>query len=134
MAMGTRNKRMETVAPTPTPGRARRILFGTFKWCRISVLLLVLVVISLGLFLNQFGLPVSFQQRIVDQALARGWDLKFSRLRLRWYRGFVVENMALSRTNAAAGPYIFVETADLEPNLDALRHFRLALDAVRLEG
>jgi hypothetical protein len=130
--MGARKKKKEAAAPKPAPGRARRIFFVAFKWFRISVLLLVLVVVLLGLFLNQFGLPVSFQQRIVQQARARGWDLEFSRLRLRWYRGLVAEDVSLSRTNSSAGPYLFMEAADLDPNLEALKQFRFQLDGVRL--
>jgi hypothetical protein len=132
--MGARKENENAAAPKSAPGRARRIFFIAFKWFRISVLLFILVVVLLGLFLNRFGLPVAFQQRIVEQARARGWDLEFSRLRLRWYRGLVAENVSLSRTNTSAGPHIFVETAELGPNLEALKQFRFQLDSVRLAG
>lgn len=132
--MVVRKKKEKATAPKPAPRRIRRVFWVAFKWCRISVLLALLVVVLLGLFLNRVGLPVSFQQRIIEEARARGWALDFSRLRLRWYRGFVAENVALSRTDASVGPYIFVETAELDPNLEALRHLRLQLDGVRLAG
>jgi hypothetical protein len=132
--MGSRKETENNAAPVPASGCARRIFFVAFKWVRISTLLLLLVVVVLGLFLNRFGLPVSFQRQIRESAKARGWDLEFSRLRLRWYRGLVAENVALFPTNASTGPHFFVETAELDPNLRALRHFRLQLDAVRLNG
>jgi len=132
--MACLGKSSDAAAPPSRAGRALQIFVITFKWCRITLLLLILVVIVLGLFLNKVGLPVSFQQRLTDRARAQGWDLQFSRLRLLWYRGLVAEDLALSRTNAADGPHLFVHQAELKPSLKALVGRRFVLDGAKLSG
>jgi hypothetical protein len=118
------------------PGRRRgwRIFFTTFKWCRIAVLLLVLVVLVFGLFLNHVGLPEWLEQRVEGQFEATGWEVKFSRLRLRWYHGIVAEHLQLQRTNTHNGPHLFLENAEFRLNWKALQHLDLEADSVMLEG
>ena len=103
-------------ATKPARRRAWRIFFTTFKWCRISVLLFLLVVLLLGLFLNHVGLPGWLERRISDQLRAKGWEMKFSRLRLRWYRGIVAENLQLQRADASDGPHLFVQAVEFRLN------------------
>src|SRR5215510_6646216 len=100
--------------PKPKPARRRiwRILLTTFKWCRIAVLLIVLVAILLSLFLNDVGLPPWLEKRVEDQFRAKGWEMKFSRLRLRWYRGIVAEDLQLERINSQEGPHLFVQSTE----------------------
>src|SRR5262245_2790976 len=87
--------------------RGRRYFFTTFKWCRITILLAVFVAIILGLFLNHVGLPEWVEIRLRKRIAAQGWDIQFSRLRLRWYHGIVAEDLQLHRTNTLAGPNVF---------------------------
>jgi hypothetical protein len=123
-------------APATPPARRRgwRILLTTFKWCRISLLLLLLVVIVLGLFLHHVGLPDWLERRVEAQFRAHGWDVKFSRLRLRWYHGIVAEDLQLQRTNTFAGPHVFLPTAEFRLNSKALRRLALEADSVMLRG
>ena len=132
-------------APPASPGKkprlpkrprsfAWRAFFTTFKWCRITVLLAAFTVIILGLFLNHVGLPDWLERRIEEQFRAQGWELKFSRLRLRWYHGIVAENLQLQRTNTLDGPNLFLQTAEFSLNWKALRHLDLEARSVRLNG
>jgi hypothetical protein len=122
--------------PIAKPARRRgwRVFFTTFKWCRISVLLFVLVVIVLGLFLNHVGLPDWLEQRVEEQFRASGWEVKFSRLRLRWYHGIVAEDLQLQRTNTLNGPHLFLQRAEFRLNSKALQHLDLEADSVLLRG
>src|SRR5688572_28507953 len=122
--------------PVTKPARRGgwRIFFGVFKWCRVSLLLLLFVVIILGLFLNRVGLPAWLERRVEEQFQASGWDLQFSRLRLHWYNGIVAEDLQLQRTNATNGPHLFLQTAEFRLNGKALRHLRLEADSVMLKG
>lgn len=111
-----------------------RMFFTTFKWCRISILLFIFVVIILGLFLNHVGLPEWLERRVEDQFRKSGWEMKFSKLRLRWYHGIVADEVQLQRTNVLAGPSLFLQTAEFRLNWKALRHLDLEADSVMLKG
>jgi hypothetical protein len=104
----------------------------TFKWCRISVLLFVFIVLILGLFLNHVGLPDWVESRLERRIAEQGWDVKFSRLRLRWYHGIVAEDLQLHRTNHLSSPYLFLRSAEFRPNWKALLRFRLESEGVAL--
>ena len=124
---------------TPRPSKrprslAWRAFFTTFKWCRVAVLLLLLTVIVLGLFLNHVGLPGWLERRIEDQFRASGWELKFSKLRLRWYRGIVAEGLQLQRTNTVSGPQLFLQNAEFRLNWQAFRKLDLEANGVLLNG
>ena len=41
----------------PAPSRRMRVVRQLFRWCRVTVLLLVLFTLLAGLFLNRVGLP-----------------------------------------------------------------------------
>ena len=55
--------------PATKPARRRgwRIFFAIFKWCRVSLLLLLFAVVILGLFLNRVGLPEWLERRVEEQ-------------------------------------------------------------------
>ena len=114
--------------------RGWRAVLTTFKWCRITLLLLLFVVIILGLFLDRVGLPDWLERRVVDQFRANGWELQFSRLRLRWYHGIVAEDLQLRRTNTFNGPHLFLRAAEFQLNWKALRHLDLEARGVMLAG
>ena len=120
--------------PQPARRRGWRIFLVTFKWCRISLLLLLLVIIVLGLFLNHVGLPDWLERRVEDQFRANGWEMKFSRLRLRWYHGIVAEDLQLQRTNNFNSPHLFLQAAEFQLNWKALRHLDLEASGVTLKG
>lgn len=130
---------MSDDAPKPKPtkkprSRGWRILIACFKWTRVAILLALLGLVVLGLFLNRVGLPDWVHRRIVAQMEEKGWDMQFSRLRLRWYRGIVADQLQLSRTNTMTGPNLFVESAEFRLNARALRSFDLQANSVLLSG
>ena len=121
-------------SPTSARRRVWRNFLLTLKWCRITVLLFLLVVLILGLFLNHVGLPDWLERRVEEQFRANGWEMKFSRLRLRWYHGIVAEDLQLQRTNNAAGPNLFLQAAEFRLNWKALRHLDLEANSVLLKN
>ena len=120
-------------APKRPRSRARRLFLITFKWCRIAVLLLVFVVLVLGLFLNHVGLPDWVESRLREQLKEQGWEVNYSRLRLRWYHGVVADDLQLRRTDATAGPHLFLRRAEFRPNWRSLLDFRIESEGVALE-
>ena len=116
------------------PGRRFGRMRLTLKWCRISLLLLVLVIVVLGLFLNHVGLPDWLTRRVEAQFRSKGWDLSYSRLRLRWYRGIVAEDLQLQRTRGLQGPHLFVTSAQFRLNWKAFWHFDLEANSAVLRN
>jgi hypothetical protein len=120
--------------PQPRPSRARLLLRASFRCLRVTVLLLLLIVIVLGLFLNKVGLPDAVKARVTAELRARGWVAEFSRLRLRWYRGLVVEDLQLRQAKAGVGPHLFIEMVECPIHYRALRNFNLEVKGVKLRG
>ena len=60
--------------------------------------------------------------------------MKFSRLRLRWYRGIVAENLQLQRADASDGPHLFVQAVEFRLNWEAFKDFDLEANAAVLTG
>jgi hypothetical protein len=107
----------------------RRTLFGL----RLSILLAVLLVVVSLFYLNKIGLPLPAKQRILAQLQSQGWQAQFSRLRWRWDRGIVVENLHVQREGKKGGPCLFVSEAQCRFNRDAYWKGRLEVEALILE-
>ena len=104
------------------------------KWCRIFLLLLLLVVVLLLLFLNHVGLPDWLNRRVEEQFRKKGWELQYSRLRLRWYRGIVADDLQLRRIRGATSPHLFLQTAEFQLNWQAFWHFDLEANSILLRN
>jgi hypothetical protein len=115
-------------------GRGWRVFWRLFRWCRIAVLLLVLVLVALGLFFYTVGLPESAKARVVATLREHGWEVEFSRLRLRWYRGIIADHLHIQRVGQVEGPHLFVDEAEGRLNFEALKDFRLDVTALALRG
>ena len=74
-------------------GRARRL----FRWLRITVWLGLLTLLLLALWLHRYGLPEFARERLVAELRLRGVELRFTRMRLVWYRGIVADNIHIGR-------------------------------------
>lgn len=104
----------------------------TFRWCRISVQLVILALLVAAIYLNQTGLPDFIKQPLLDELRSRGIHLEFSRLRWRWFRGIVAENVRFGATQAAAVPRLSAQEVVLEINHGALLQRRWQVDALDL--
>src|SRR6266516_4704790 len=103
-----------------------------FRWCRITLLVMVLLLLGGLVYLNRVGLPQFLKVRLLSELRARGVDLNFTRLRLRWYHGLVAENISLGRADDTVGPHLSVGQADIKLDPSALRHLRLQVNSLRL--
>ncbi len=117
-------------------GRSRfwrkcRIYFRRF---RITVLLGLLVLLSLVVYLNQHGLPGFVKRPVLEKLRARGVDLEFSRMRLRWYRGIVAENVRFGGVEEPNLPKLSAREVEIDLNLRALSRLQLQVDSLGLRG
>jgi hypothetical protein len=102
-----------------------------FRWCRISVWLLVLAAVCAVLWLNRVGLPDFLKTRLVATLRERGVNLEFSRMRLRFERGIVAENVRLGEAQGS-GPVLTLGEVQLQLDFPALLARRLQVDGLVL--
>ena len=119
----------------PIKGRGWRRCRAAFRAFRIGVLVLVLVLVAAGAYLNEVGLPDFLKRPLLADLRARGVDLQFSRLRLRWHRGVVAEDVrfgsAAQESNAPSSPSL--KEAQVKLDHESLARFRFRIDALILE-
>src|SRR5881396_2274951 len=102
--------------------RRCRIWFRRF---RITIWLLILALVWSLVYVNQIGLPSFVKKPLLEKLRARGVDLQFSRLRLRWDEGIVAENVRFGRADEPLGPHLTLAEVQVQLNHQALRRFRL---------
>src|SRR5581483_4166398 len=112
--------------------RRCRLVFRAF---RIAVLLVLLVLVALFAYLNEVGLPDFLKRPLVEELGKRGVELQFTRLRLRWYRGIVAENVRFGKADVETnGPMLSLKEVQVQLNHEALFHFRLEVQSLILSG
>lgn len=102
--------------------RTCRICFRRF---RITVWTLILLLLCCVLYLNQVGLPNFVKQPLLEKLRARGVDLEFERIRWRWHRGIVAENVRFTPAKPGPGPRFSVSEAQLQLDFRALLRLEL---------
>src|SRR5206468_5535870 len=103
-----------------------------FRWCRITSLFLVLLLLGGLVYLNGVGLPEFLKLRLVSELRSRGVALNFTRLRLRWYHGLVAENVSLGRADDPSGPHLSLAEADLQLDRAALHRLQFHIRSLVL--
>jgi hypothetical protein len=98
-----------------------------FRWCRISLLLLVLVFVCAIVWFNRVGLPDFLKVRLVENLRTHGIELEFSRLRLHFVRGFVAENVLIGGAKTHDSPTLSLRELQLRLDHRALLHGRLQI-------
>src|SRR5438552_1430421 len=94
--------------PAPDQSRLRRFCRRFFRAARIGFLLLMLGIVVAGIYLNQIGLPDFVKRPLLEELRARGVELQFSRLRLRWYQGIVADDVRFGRLEQPQGPQLSI--------------------------
>jgi hypothetical protein len=121
MAAGEKNRRWWT--------RCRLI----FRRVRICGWVVLFIIVAIGGYLNEVGLPGFVKRPLLNRLQARGVDLQFSRLRLRWYRGVVADDVRFGRAgDNAAGPRFRAREVELKLNRAALLRLQLNVDSLIL--
>jgi hypothetical protein len=103
-----------------------------FRWLRIATLLAVLALVCALVWFNRVGLPDFLKQPLVEKLRARGVELEFIRLRLRFERGIVAENVRLGHAATPDSPTLSLAEVQLRLNYRALLHRRLQIDGLVL--
>ncbi|MBM3876581.1 MAG: hypothetical protein FJ386_07675 [Verrucomicrobia bacterium] len=105
---------------------ARRL----FRRLRIACLLLVLGGVAGFIYLNQIGLPGFAKRRLQAELHARGLDIEFERVRLRWYRGIVAEKLTVAAPARMKGASLFIAEMEIRLDPDALRRRQIKVPSI----
>jgi hypothetical protein len=109
-----------------------RSCLRVFKWCRVTVLLAVLLVVAALTYLQLVGLPDFLKNPLLRALRQRGFDAQFVSARLGWGPSIIIENAAFSPTNQASGPRLSAGWTDLKLNAAALLQARLQVDSFQV--
>jgi hypothetical protein len=71
---------------------------------------------------------------VVAELRSAGWEVEFSRLRLRWYRGVVMDHLHLRRAGTTIGPQLFADGAEFSISHAALRDLRIVPTGLQIQG
>lgn len=103
-----------------------------FRWLRISAWLVLLAAICAVLWLNRVGLPDFLKTRLVATLHERGVELEFSRMRLRFERGIVAENVRIGGAQTNGSPVLSLVEVQLRLDFRALLRRQLQVDGLVL--
>ncbi len=98
----------------------------------MAVWVLILALMGALFYFNHVGLPGFVKKPLLAKLRARGVDLQFSRLRLRWHRGLVAENVRFGRADQPLSPELTVREVQVGLDRRALARLRLQVDCLML--
>jgi hypothetical protein len=117
---------------TPKRRRFLRTCRICFRYTRIGIWLLILAILGCLIYVNQIGLPGFVKKPLLEKLHARGVDLQFSRLRLRWDQGIVAENVRFNSADEPLSPEFKLAQVQVQLNHKALSRFQFQVDSLRL--
>jgi len=103
-----------------------------FRCFRLATLLAVLALVCAFVWFNRVGLPDFLKRPLVEKLRSRGVELEFTRLRLRFVRGLVAENVRLGHAATPGSPAISLAEVQLRLDHRALLHRRLQINSLVL--
>jgi hypothetical protein len=116
--------------PAPVKQRFWQKCRRTLRWCRFLFYGLIVFLLGCLLYLNRIGLPDFLKKKLVAELRSHGVALEFARMRLRWLRGLVAEDVSLGRAAQSGGPELSI--AEVAIKLDPAALVRLRLHASSL--
>src|SRR5262245_42139649 len=103
-----------------------------FRRLRIAILLFMLGILGALIYLELHGLPGFIQRPLLAKLRAQGVALDFSRLRLRWSRGVVAENVSFGSATEPKGPRLSAKEVEIHFDPHSLMRFQVQVDQLEL--
>ncbi|GEM_PF-6465264 len=85
-----------------------------FRWFRIVVLSVILLLVILGIQVTQVGVPEFIKTNVLSRLQDKGVALEFDSLRYRWFEGLVAETVTLGSATDPNSPGFSVDRARLK--------------------
>ncbi len=119
---------------TETKGHFWRKFRIRFRWFRVTVLLLILLLVGPAFYLNRRGLPQFMTRPVLNALRAQGVDLELRRLRLRFYRGFVATDVRFGRAERSDSPRLSVKEVEVKLNYGALLRRQIRVESLGIRS
>lgn len=94
--------------------RGLRVLRKIFRWCRIFLWLIVLVVLVFIGYLHLVGLPAFVKNIVLKELYQYGFDANFSKMRLGWNHAIQIQDFSFGRADDPLSPSFSVAAAELK--------------------
>ncbi len=85
-----------------------------FRWFRILVLTIVLLLVLLGIQITQVGVPGFIKTNVLARLQDKGIALEFDSLRYAWFEGLVAETVTIGSASDPNAPGFSVDRARLK--------------------
>ena len=118
--------------PSESQSRFWRKCRIAFRRFRIAVLLVILLLVTGLVYLNQVGLPGFIKRPLLSKVHDRGLDLQFRRIRWRWDRGIVADDVHFGRADQTGGPTLSLKQVQVKLDHRALARFQLQVKSLLL--
>jgi hypothetical protein len=103
-----------------------------FRWVRIALLFVLLLVVAAVAYLHFVGLPDFLKRDLLDRLRERGFEVQFTSARLGLGPEVLVENAAFHRTDRPLAPRLAAGETGIQLDLAKLLHRRVSLTALRI--
>jgi hypothetical protein len=113
------------------PGFWRKCRAGLRRF-RVTVLFAVLALVCALVWFNRIGLPDFLKRRLVETLQTRGIELEFTRMRLHFVHGLVIENVRIGHAEAPDDPVLSLAEVQLQLNYRALLRRQWQVDGLIL--
>ncbi len=118
-----------------SPVKWWRVFRICFRWTRIAILFAILGVICALTYVSEVGLPDFLKRPLLQSLETRGVELRFSRLRWRWARGFVAEDVRFGSALPLPDiPQLSLREVELRLDSSQLYHLKFAVNGLNLGG
>jgi hypothetical protein len=95
-----------------------------FRWFRIALLILALIVLGCLIRFDTVGLPDFVKARLIAELRAQGLHIKFEALYLKWFRGLVANSVVAAGLESTGSAEFVAREIVLKPDWAALMHLR----------
>jgi hypothetical protein len=109
-----------------------RIFLSAFKWCRVAVLMVVLLAVAALTYFQLVGMPDFLKKPLLQALRQRGFEAQFTDAHFAWGPSIIIENGSFSSTNETAGPRLSAGLVQLDLNAAALLRRRLHMDSFQV--
>ena len=121
--------------PTKSPPKWKHFWLGC-RWCvrgvRVAGLLTLLAGTIGFVWFNSVGLPNFLKAMVQEELKERGLEVQFQRMYWKWFQGIVTEDLTIGPSDGKIGPSIYIHSADVDLDLNALRRMELQINSIEL--
>lgn len=92
--------------------------------------MLLLAILVAAIYLNTIGLPGVLKEPLLTELRERGWNVEFTRMRWRWFKGIVIENPTFSPVDPASHSKFSASRAEVNMDFSYKKKSKVVLKSI----